>query len=50
MKIKLCPKCKSDRIDYYAGAITGQYYCKKCGYTGPIILEKEIKNETKIKK
>lgn len=42
MKIKKCPRCKSDKIDLYAGAITGSYYCKKCGYIGSIVLEEEI--------
>jgi hypothetical protein len=42
MKIKICPACQSDRIDYYAGALTGQYHCEKCSYMGAIILEKDF--------
>lgn len=34
-----CPVCKSNKIDFSAGGITGQYECKQCGYVGPIILE-----------
>jgi predicted RNA-binding Zn-ribbon protein involved in translation (DUF1610 family) len=38
---KSCPKCGSEKIDFYAGALTGAYHCKKCGYTGPIIVEED---------
>ena len=38
--MKLCPKCKSKEIVLDAGIITGQYYCKKCGYCGSLIIEK----------
>lgn len=42
MKIKICPKCKSDKIVFHAAAHTGMYQCQKCGYTGPIVLEQDI--------
>ena len=42
MKIKLCPKCKSKKIELFAGLVTGSYHCKKCWYIGPMIIEKEI--------
>ncbi len=42
MKIKLCPKCKSDKIELYAAGITGNYRCRNCDYVGPLILEKEV--------
>jgi len=42
LKVKFCPSCKSDNIDLYAGALTGTYYCKKCGYEGALIIEKDI--------
>ena len=38
---KRCPKCGSTAIDFYAGAITGVYNCKRCGYTGAIIVEED---------
>lgn len=43
MKTRLCPKCKSENITLFAGGHTGQYQCKKCGYIGPLIIEKDIK-------
>ena len=47
MKIKKCPRCKSTKIEYFAGAITGQYHCKNCGYIGPIILEEDVDEKNK---
>ena len=44
MKIQICPKCRSDEIKLHVGGRTGSYECKKCGYIGPLIIEKEIKN------
>lgn len=44
MKINICPVCKSTKINYYAGALTGQYHCDECGYIGAIILEEEIED------
>ena len=43
MKVKICPKCKSTDIALDTGGHTGKYKCKKCGYTGPLIIEKDIK-------
>ena len=43
---KNCPKCGSESIDFYAGGLTGIYHCKKCGYSGAIIVEED----TPIKK
>ena len=45
MKIKLCPKCKSDDITLDVGGQTGKYKCKKCGYFGVFIIEKDIKKK-----
>lgn len=54
--IKLCPKCESNRIEITSGLDTyprlfgitpSKYVCKKCGYSGSIILERTIK-ENKI--
>ena len=43
MIIKKCPRCKSTKIVFDYGIITGLYFCRSCGYSGPIILEEEIK-------
>jgi hypothetical protein len=50
MIIQRCPKCFSADIDWYAGALTGMYHCKKCFYTGTIILEEEHNPRAKKKK
>ena len=42
MKIKICPKCRSDNITLDTAGHTGKYKCKKCGYTGVLIIEKNI--------
>jgi len=42
MKIKRCPRCRSTKIDYLSEVITGQYFCKKCSYIGPLIIEEDI--------
>lgn len=42
-RILICPQCGSSDIYYEAGMITGQkYHCKRCGYIGSLILEKEL--------
>jgi hypothetical protein len=41
--MKICPKCKSADITLYMGGKFGKYLCKKCGYIGPIIIEKQEK-------
>ncbi|UCD07718.1 MAG: hypothetical protein JSW41_01975 [Candidatus Aenigmatarchaeota archaeon] len=39
-----CPKCKSERVSLWMGAKLGiQYFCKKCGYRSPLIIEEESK-------
>jgi uncharacterized Zn finger protein len=42
MKVKTCPSCGSSEIELFAGGITGAYRCKKCGYVGSLIVEKEL--------
>lgn len=38
---KYCPKCRSSDIFLYLGGNMGILYkCKKCGYVGPLALEK----------
>ena len=39
--MKICPKCKSEEIILDTGGHTGKYNCKKCGYIGPLIIEKD---------
>tara|TARA_Y100000310_G_scaffold141993_1_gene141420 strand:- start:2545 stop:2718 length:174 start_codon:yes stop_codon:yes gene_type:complete len=48
--VKRCPKCASNKINLFAGAITGQYNCKKCGYVGVIIIEEDLKEFEKKEK
>lgn len=43
-KIKKCPNCGGEEVYWYAGAITGSYQCRKCGYIGPLVVE-----ETRIR-
>lgn len=45
-----CPKCCSPRIRIASSLSFGltpkEYYCEKCGYFGPIVMElEEDKNE-----
>jgi len=39
--MKICPICKSNEITDYMGAQFGKYLCKRCGYVGSLVLEKE---------
>jgi len=43
--INYCPRCKNASLEIFAGLITGQYHCKKCGYIGSLIIQKEIKEK-----
>jgi len=46
IKIEICPVCKGDDIHLHMGGQIGMLYkCNKCGYVGPIILEKEVEIE-----
>ena len=47
MIVKRCPVCKSAKINLYAGALTGQYHCEKCGYLGVLVIEEDIKETSK---
>lgn len=39
---KLCPACGSTDIDLWMGSKLGMiYYCKKCGYKGPVVIEED---------
>lgn len=48
MKILRCPKCKSDKINFYSASITGAYFCEKCGYLGPLVIEEDVEENTKV--
>ena len=38
--VKVCPVCASLNITLWQGASLGvQYFCKKCGYHGPLVIE-----------
>lgn len=43
--MRVCPKCFSNDIVFagetaaYAGLTTSQYYCKGCGYVGPVVID-----------
>jgi len=42
MAVKKCPECESTDITLWAGATVGMiYYCQKCGYRGPLIIEED---------
>jgi len=41
MKQLICPECGSNEIMLNAGGRTGKYECKKCGYFGAFIIEKD---------
>lgn len=38
---RLCPSCKSKEITLFMGGVFGKYKCKKCGYIGLLVVEKE---------
>ena len=45
MKIIYCPVCKTNNIQSYAASMSGVYYCKKCGYIGTLVIEKDIQKK-----
>ncbi len=39
-RVLRCPRCKSGGMSLWMGARLGiQYFCKKCGYRGPLVIE-----------
>lgn len=46
--MKICPECRSNQITLYMGGQFGKYECKKCGYIGALILEREDKKKIKV--
>ena len=54
LRIKFCPKCKSENISININTLTAtgvpsMHKCEDCGYKGYIIFEKEIKLNKKKK-
>ncbi len=55
MGVKVCPKCKSEKITMITGGLTGMWECKSCKYQNDIFPERdevmvnkiEDKNDTK---
>jgi predicted RNA-binding Zn-ribbon protein involved in translation (DUF1610 family) len=46
IKVLTCPQCGSADLYYETALITGyKYHCKKCGYIGAFVVEKEIEEE-----
>lgn len=46
IKVLTCPQCGSADLYYENALITGyKYHCKKCGYIGAFVVEKEIEEE-----
>jgi transcription elongation factor Elf1 len=42
-KVLTCPQCGSADLYYEAALITGyKYHCKRCGYIGAFVVEKEL--------
>ncbi len=52
-KIKVCPKCGSDNVTVVLNVEevkgTGEWECRKCGWTGRNINEKELDEEQFMK-
>lgn len=43
-----CPQCGSADLYYEAALITGyKYHCKKCGYIGAFVIEKDVSDGSK---
>jgi len=41
-----CPQCGSADLYYENALITGyKYHCKKCGYIGAFVIEKDMEEE-----
>ncbi|HIH00765.1 TPA: hypothetical protein HA259_01550 [Thermoplasmata archaeon] len=47
VSVLTCPQCGSADLYYEAALITGyKYHCKKCGYIGPFVIEKDLEPGT----
>ncbi|MCK4647529.1 hypothetical protein KAT24_01200 [Candidatus Pacearchaeota archaeon] len=47
-KIRECPKCRSDDVTVVIGQI-GMWECKKCGWKGVDVVEKELTEDEFMK-
>ncbi len=44
-----CPECGSADMYYEAALITGyKYHCKRCGYIGAFVVEKDMDDDTPV--
>ncbi len=51
IKVLTCPQCGSADLYYENALITGyKYHCKKCGYIGAFVIEKQIEEEEEAEK
>ena len=41
LKMKKCPRCESTNLVLHIGGMSGMYKCKKCGYTGSLVVEED---------
>lgn len=45
-RVLTCSQCGSADMYYEAALITGyKYHCKKCGYIGAFVIEKELEED-----
>ena len=50
IRIRFCPKCKSNNIDMIAGGQIGMWKCSNCGFQSAIFPEIEIDDRKENKK
>ncbi len=51
IKVLTCPQCGSADLYYENALITGyKYHCKKCGYIGAFVIEKQVEEEEEAEK
>jgi len=51
IRVLTCPQCGSADLYYENALITGyKYHCKKCGYIGAFVVEKQIEEEEEAEK
>jgi len=52
-RLRVCPKCESDEVQIVLngeeGKSTGEWECKKCGWTGKNVKEKELTEDEFMK-
>lgn len=45
-RVLTCPECGSADMYYEAALITGyKYHCKRCGYIGAFVIEKDMEDD-----